>query len=745
MTKSVVRALPAPTPVAAEFSRTLSAAVSSCRVEEVVPLAVAELLGANACLVRETAAPLPDDGLTWRETPLSGGRSLAVGCLPDMTWTSSHAAALTSMAAMVTLAMEIEREEAEERVVRASQATMHETIVRDLEHRQKVFGEMVQVQRALARRAPLQSKLDLVTKAVREVLEVDMSGIRLLDRESDDELVIVSGTGLDDTLPLRSHVAGAGVGGAAFRANDTVVVHDYGAYDAALKTYGAKGVCAAMATPVQQFGRAVGSIVVASRQPGRRFSANDSETLRAFADQASIALTEHHLFTEMQQGLIDPLTGLANRARLHDQLTTALELTTAMKSGPAVLFIDLDGFKRINDAMGHGAGDELLVKVASRLRATVSSPNLVARFGGDEFTVLLPSVARLAEATQLADDILAALTPRCDIRGQDVLVSASVGIAWERRSARRMGVATASDLAADMLRRADTAMYRAKNAGRNRYAVFEERMHDELLLSIERERELRAGVAEDQLGPYFQPVVDLATGRFLGAEALVRWHRDGRLVSPAEFMTVAEETGLIVPVGRTVLHRSCALLGALHHAGQPHLTMSVNLSPRELDSDGLIWDVRRELEAAQIPPSALIIELTESALMRDVRSVAAVLQDLRDLGVRIAIDDFGTGYSSLGRLRTLPIDILKIDRSFVDLVDTDESSHAMLRAVLQLAEALKLDVVVEGVEREEQRQVLVELGCVAAQGYLFSAAVPREQFTAMAVRGSISPPGAPPA
>jgi diguanylate cyclase (GGDEF)-like protein len=603
------------------------------------------------------------------------------------------------------------------------QAGANAAMVRKMQHRQRVLDEMVRVQRSLARRAPFQEKLDLVTAAVARVLDVELVAIRLVDQERSDELVVVSGVGLDPDAPRHSPVTGSGVGGAAFRSNGFVSVDDYTDHEAAMPEYRIGGVRAAMATPVQQFGRAVGSIVAATVTAGRRFGDTDREALRAFADQASIALTEQHLYTEMQQGFIDPLTGLANRARLHDQLTTALELTTGLGAGPAVLFVDLDGFKLVNDALGHGIGDELLVRVAERLRDVVAAPFLVARFGGDEFTVLLPAIEDLAVATRTAGNLLAALEPRFDVSGHDVSVSASIGIAWDRRRPDN-----AADAAVDMMRCADTAMYRAKASGRGRYAVFEDRMHDELVRSMARERNLRRAVEQHELTTHFQPIVDLTTGACVGAEALVRWNRNGELVPPAQFISLAEDTGLIVGLGQQVLRSACEVVASWAADGLERMTMSVNLSVRELENPNLVEDVRAELERSGAPASSIVIELTESALMRDVELMTERLVALRGLGVRIAIDDFGTGYSSLSRLRWLPIDILKIDRSFVGLVDTDPHSHAMLRAVQQLALALDLQVVVEGVEREGQVEALKALGFSWAQGYLFSPAVPADRL-----------------
>ena len=613
---------------------------------------------------------------------------------------------------------------------RDDQGRSHAELLRTLDERQRVLTEMVRVQRALARPAPLVDKLALVTAAVARVLDIEMVAIRLRDPETPDELVIASGIGLSPESPMRSPVDGSGVGGAAFRTNAFVCVDDYAGHPAAMPLYRVGGVRAAMAAPVQQFGRAVGSIVAAITEAGRRFDNADRDTLLAFADQASIALTEQHLFDAMQQAYVDPLTGLANRIRFHDQLASSLELAPGAGAMPALLFIDLDGFKLVNDTLGHGVGDELLVKVAERLRQTVTSPAVVARFGGDEFTVLLPGVTTIDTATDVAEQVLTALIPPFQLAHHEVLVSASIGIAWHSRPGQ-----TAAATAVDLLRNADTAMYRAKARGRGRHAVFETRMHDDLVDRLARESSLRTAVAADELTSHYQPVFDMISERAIGAEALVRWPREGRLVPPAHFIPLAEETGLIVPLGRQVLERACLMLAAWRHAGLGLLSMSVNMSVRELERPTLIEELEELLTRTGVTPTQLILELTESALMHDVTTMSDRLTQLRRLGVRIAIDDFGTGFSSLSRLRWLPIDILKIDKSFVDEVDADNQGRAMVRTVIQLADALGLDVVAEGVERPTQRDALMELGCRFGQGYLFARPMPAPALMELLDRG----------
>jgi len=691
------------------FAEQVSRAVADGDVAHAACAAAGTLLQAGwAALVPVGTTPDSPPGLAVRRASVGTERVLYVGRRGPGAWSRGAVATLEEMARLLDLALRVEDVLAEERRLRHHQAAATETLRATLEQRQRVLAEMVSVQRAMARRAPLQQKLDLVTDAVARVLGVELVGIRLVDESRTGELVLVSGHGLDP----------AEAGGTAYRSNTTVCVDD-------------DGVLAAVGVPVQQLGRAVGSIVAATTTPGRRFGESEQETLRAFADQASIALTEHHLFEEMQQGYTDPLTGLANRALLQDQLTAAVELAGTGPAGPAVLFVDLDGFKLVNDTLGHAIGDELLGKVADRLRGVVEAPAVVGRFGGDEFLVLLPSVADVREATEVAERLLACLTQPLEVAEHDVSVSASIGIAWSRHGCELAGTAAAATV--DLLRRADTAMYRAKGLGRGRYAVFQDAMYDELVRALDREAQLRQALEDDAMTAQFQPVVDLATGRAVGAEALVRWSRDGELVPPAEFIDLAEETGLILSLGRQVLRRAFEAAAALRRAGAGPLTMSVNLSVRQLESPTLADDLTHEMFRAGISPGDIVVELTESALMRDVTAMTERLATLRALGVRIALDDFGTGYSSLARLRWLPLDILKIDRSFVDQVDTDPLSRAMAATVLGLAEALDLDVVAEGVERESQRVALLELGVRVGQGWLFARPMDADALTAHVV------------
>jgi len=417
----------------------------------------------------------------------------------------------------------------------------------------------------------------------------------------------------------------------------------------------------------------------------------------------------------------DALTGLANRALFADRLQHALARTDRHATPVAVLFVDLDDFKAVNDDAGHSAGDELLVAVADRLRQVLRPSDTIARLGGDEFAVLIEDGADPAHTAATADRLLAALSEPFGGDAQ-VRVTASVGIAT--------GAAGQHD-AAELLRHADVAMYAAKEAGKGRSAVFAPDMDSAIIGQLQLKAELARAVERGEFVVHYQPTVELATGRLTGVEALVRWqHPERGLVPPLDFIPLAEQTGLIVPIGRFVLREACRQMSAWHrdHATRPPLTVSVNLSARELDEPGLVGSVRAALEDAQLDPAHLVLEITESLLLVDLPTTVGTLLELRALGVRLAVDDFGTGYSSLAYLENLPVDILKIDKSFVDRIadlpageeDGGAQRSVMVSAISQLAHALKLQMVAEGIEQPEQVDTLRGLGCQYGQGYYFA-------------------------
>jgi diguanylate cyclase (GGDEF)-like protein len=411
----------------------------------------------------------------------------------------------------------------------------------------------------------------------------------------------------------------------------------------------------------------------------------------------------------VREALHDRLTGLPNRALLLDRLTQSLAGLARQSGALAVLFLDVDRFKVINDSLGHDAGDDVLVELARRLDQLMRPGDTVARFGGDEFVVLCQGLEHPAAAVHLAERLAEGIAGPISVNGSDVVVTVSIGIALS---------VSPEDKAGDLLRDADAAMYRAKRDGRARSVLFADAMREEALGRLETEVDLRRALANDELRLHYQPVVDLASGRTTGFEALLRWEHPTRgMVLPLEIIGIAEETGLIVPVGEWVLETACAQLVAWHQ-DDPDLSMSVNLSGVQLARPDLVERVAEVLGRTGVRRSAVSLEITESVLMADAEEALGVLHRLKELGVRISVDDFGTGYSSLTYLKRFPVDVLKIDRTFVDGLGTDADDLAIVQAILALAQALGMDTIAEGIENDVQREVLMGLGCTHAQGYL---------------------------
>ena len=443
----------------------------------------------------------------------------------------------------------------------------------------------------------------------------------------------------------------------------------------------------------------------------------------------SEARLRHHAFH-------DPLTDLPNRALLLDRLEQALSRNRRNAQMFAVLFVDLDHFKSINDSHGHAVGDAVLKRVAATLQGSVRPGDTVARLGGDEFVVVLEKVEDLSEAVAVSDRVRAALEQPQLIADQQLSVATSIGIALD---------ADGEQSPADLLRSADTALGRAKTAGRARYAVFDQAMHDEALERLQLENDLRRALERGEFVLHYQPIMllglDPALGdRVIGAEALLRWRHPARgLVPPNLFIPLAEATGLIVPIGAWVMREAFRQVKAWHEAGSPHLYMSVNLSARQLQHPDLVAQVEETLAACQLQAGHVVLELTESMLMKGIGETLAHLGALRERGVSIAIDDFGTGYSSLAYLKTLPISTLKIDRSFLLGLPSDERDVSIVRAILGLAYNMRLKVVAEGVETKEQAHFLQEHGCAQGQGYLFSRPLAAAAFAELLEQGKDSP------
>ena len=419
----------------------------------------------------------------------------------------------------------------------------------------------------------------------------------------------------------------------------------------------------------------------------------------------------------LQAAFYDPLTGLPNRALFKDRLEVAFARAKGREAAHfAVLFLDLDRFKLVNDSLGHRAGDELLVQIARRLESCRRAGDTVARLGGDEFTLLVEGITTDEEAIAVSERVHRALAPPYLIEGHEVFAGASIGIALGGPSTERVE---------HLLRDADTAMYRAKVRG-SRHAVFDSSMHERAMAQLRIENELRRALERGEMRVHYQPIVELGSRRTVGVEALVRWeHRERGLVPPSEFVPLAEETGLVVPLGRWVLDEACRALAAL----PGHITLSVNLSGRQLLQPEFCAELKEMLARCRIEPSRLRLELTESMLIGNGAAARAALTQLRGTGVRLCIDDFGTGYSSLSYLHELPIESLKIDRSFVGAMGDDERKIKIVQSILVLGKSLGIDVVAEGVETAQQADLLGRLGCERAQGYFFARPLPLEQLS----------------
>ena len=418
----------------------------------------------------------------------------------------------------------------------------------------------------------------------------------------------------------------------------------------------------------------------------------------------------------------DPLTLLANRNLFRDRVQHALTLAQRGQSSVAVMFLDLDNFKNINDSLGHDAGDRLLQAVAQRIVKTTRSSDTVARLGGDEFAVLVEGIATITEVQRLADALIATLDVPFPLNGMEVRVGASIGVAF---SARESGTET-------LLSNADIAMYHAKAAGKNRHVTFQTQMQDMLQERLRLEADIGLAFSREEFFLEYQPIVDLGTRSLLGVEALVRWrHPEAGVLPPARFIHVVEECGQIDKLGRWVLRRACQDLcnwrGAI--AGASGLRLAVNISGQHLQHGELVHDVAQALHESGFEAENLVIELTESTIMYNTDANLERFHSLKALGVRLAIDDFGTGYSSLSYLHRFPIDILKIDRSFVGSLTNSDNGPELARAVITLGETLGLETVAEGVEYEPQVAALLALGCVAGQGFLFAKSSSLEQLS----------------
>jgi diguanylate cyclase (GGDEF)-like protein/PAS domain S-box-containing protein len=436
-------------------------------------------------------------------------------------------------------------------------------------------------------------------------------------------------------------------------------------------------------------------------------------------------IAERKAFEEQltNRAFYDSLTGLPNRALFRDRLDQALARGERRDGSVGLLFLDLDNFKQINDSLGHQMGDKLLAEAAVRLLACVRVENTVARLGGDEFVILLEHLTGSAEAVLVADRIAQQFSRPFQLENRECRTTVSIGIALA--GAER-------EPADNILRNADVAMYRAKSDGKSRYVIFDASMQTNTLARLDLENDLRRAIERGELRVHYQPIVVLKSGQVIEVEALVRWQHPTRgLLAPGEFISIAEETGLIIQLGQWVLEAACrqVALWQVQFPAFPALMLSVNLSPLQFQQITLVSDIQRTLKETGLAPANLTLEITEGTIMRDVDTTIATLWQLKEMGIHLAIDDFGTGYSSLAYLKRLPLDVLKIDRSFVSGIGRDQEDTAITRAIISLAKSLRLSITGEGIETPEQVALLQDWACDRGQGYLFARPLNDEGLT----------------
>ena len=683
--------------------------LAAAAASEATTLAVS---GIGECAVLVT--PIGDDRL----------ETLLLARHDDLEFSSEERNLARGMARVLALTVRLHRLVEVERGLRGlseRQSAENSRLVDSLAERQRLLERLSKIQSSIVRRRDLDEVFAGIVDGAHDLLGDETVGLRLIDPEDPEQLLLVATAGVKPEIVRsnRRSPIGLGAGGRAAAEGRLIAIEDYTQDSAALPAFAADGIRAALAAPVSEHGQVVGSLVVATHQPGRTYSQVEREMLVAFAEHASLALTDAKTVEEkVHQAFHDSLTGLPNRLLLMDRLEHALARAGRTGTRVAVLFVDLDTFKTVNDSLGHAAGDELLRDAATRLLACVRSADTAARFGGDEFVVLLEDADDAAVAVT-ANRILETMNEPFLVQGREVLIGASIGIA------------VGSDEADDLLRNADLALYRAKSKGRGQKQVFEPEMHVAMVERLELEGHLARALREDELVLHYQPIIDLRSRRLVGVEALVRWdHPERGLLMPGEFIPVAEDSRLIAPLGRCVLRVACEQLAAWRsaHAGASELIMSVNFSSAQFNDPGLVEDVATALRGNALPPNRLVVELTETAFLYDSENVGARMDEIKALGARIAVDDFGTGNASLRHLARFPVDVLKVDRSFVQEMAADPRQAAIARSIVGLGQSLEMLVIGEGIETEDQLEELRALGCHFGQGFYLARPAPAEQI-----------------
>lgn len=676
-----------------------------------------DLEGVGDCFC--TAAPLDSPTPSWLLVARSGTETFAI----------EELSLLRAMARSLGMTIQLIRVVDNERRLRQvseENAAENLKLLEVVRERQDLLEMLAKIQRSISMRMPLDEMLASIVAGAGDLFGNEMVAIQLKDPKDPRYLVLMSSSGLsaEQTAALERAPTTEGAAGRAYREDRVILIKDYRHSIEGRRELVETGLVTAMTAPLHENGKPVGCIGVGSTVPGREYSQAEQEVLLTFAEHASIALADARMVAAMEhQAFHDSLTDLPNRALFLDRLGQALRRSRReLAASVAVLFIDLDRFKSVNDSLGHAAGDALLAEVGSRLLKSVREVDTAARLGGDEFAVLVEEGGGMIAAAALAERLQESLRSPFSVEGKDVSIAAAIGVA----------VSTSGHEEADeLLRNADLAMYQAKVSGSGRSRVYEPSMHAAVIKRLDLESEITRGIDAGEFVVHYQPQIELKSGRVVGVEALVRWqHPSQGLIYPGDFIEVAEETGLIVPLGRLVLEQAAQMSGLLQaFTAVAPFGMSVNLSVRQVQRVDLVDEVEQVLRAASIDPASFTLEVTESILLQDTDVTVEQLSRLRRLGVKLAIDDFGTGYSSLGYLRRFPIDVLKIDRSFVNGVGQSAQESALTGAIIALASTLGLTTIAEGIERPEQLEELIRMNCPFGQGFHFSPALPASRLT----------------
>jgi diguanylate cyclase (GGDEF)-like protein len=625
--------------------------------------------------------------------------------------------------AQLTVSIAEERRRAEENV----------ELLESLRERQALTNRLFRIQRKISTRAPLQEVLDSITSGAAELLGDDVAALRLLDEDDPEMMLMVSSVGVSPLMARSLHrlPITSGVGGRALTEDRLEIAETYTEWDGAIASFTDDGLRTAMGAPVHLEGKAVGSLVVASRRPGRRYTEAEKDALMSFAEHVSLAVNDAQTVQAMHgaldravhQAMHDDLTGLPNRACFYDRTDQALRAARRSGGHTAVLLFDLDRFKEINDTLGHRYGDRVLREIGPRISGALRASDTLARLGGDEFCVLLPDVVGTTEAISVAQRVVAALEDPFEIDGMTMAVEASCGIA----------VAPEHGASADLiLQRADVAMYVGKRSHAS-VVVYEDVLDVNTPDRLALLGELRAAIVNNELGLHYQPKAIVATGVVTGVEALVRWqHPRLGFLTPDRFIPAAEDSGLIKPLTAWVLDTALRQLRQWMDAGivPDDFSVAINLSARSLLDEGFRGEVEAALARWRVPARRLVLEVTETTIMADPARAHLILRDLASVGVWFAIDDFGTGYSSLAALKLLPVHHLKIDKSFVLNMHEDTNDATIVQSVIDLAHTLGLRTIAEGVETVETWNQLRDLGCDEAQGYLLARGLPPEEVPA---------------